>query len=123
MIKGQVNDALEVLVRLVIQGSSGRTREIEAVVDTGFNGFLTLAPALATELGLPLIDRILALLADGSEVRLNVHGVLVDWDGERRYVKADATGSRPLVGMGLLRGHSLYAEMMEGGRVVIEAQG
>lgn len=75
------------------------------------------------QLGLPFIDRIRVLLADGSEVRLNVYGVLVDWDGGLRYVKADATGKRPLVGMGLLRRHSLYAGVVEGGQVAIDVQG
>ena len=46
MIPGAVNGNLEATVRLVVRGSGGQEQEIEAVIDTGFNGFLTLSPAL-----------------------------------------------------------------------------
>ncbi len=122
MIQGRVNAGFEVMVRLVIRGTSGRAREVEAVIDTGFNGFLSLPPTLATELGLPLIERGQVLLADGSEVWLNVYAVFVEWDGRRRYVKADATGKIPMVGMSLLHRHNLYVEVVEGGMVAIDAR-
>ena len=54
MIEGAVNAAYEPVVTLAIHGPSGETTEIEAVVDTGFTGFLTVPPALAAELGLTL---------------------------------------------------------------------
>ena len=42
-----VNAALEAVLRLPDTGiRQGWTREIEAVVDTGYTGFLTLPPAL-----------------------------------------------------------------------------
>ena len=74
MIEGVVNSAFDAVVNLVIRGSSGRAREIEAVIDTGYNGFLTLPPALVSELGLPLVTRGTAFLADGEEVRFNRKG-------------------------------------------------
>ena len=55
MIPGVVNSNLEATVRLVVRGSGDREQEIEAVIDTGFNGFLTLSPALVRQLGLPHI--------------------------------------------------------------------
>ena len=122
MIEGRVSATFEAVVRLVIGGPSGRMREVEAVVDTGFNGFLTLPPALVKELGLPYVYQGEASLADGSQLRFDVHAVFVEWDGRRRYVKADATGNKPLVGMSLLHGHSLFVEVVEGGRVVIEGR-
>lgn len=122
MIQGRVNDGLEAVVGLVIRGSSGRAREIEAIVDTGFNGFLTLPPTLVAELDLPILRKGLGFLADGSEVRFNVHTVVVEWNARRRYIGADATGRRPLVGMQLLRGHSLNVEVDVEGRVVIDEQ-
>ena len=53
MIEGVVNADYEAIIPLRIQGPDGRTRDIEAVVDTGFTDFLTLPPALVDELGLP----------------------------------------------------------------------
>ena len=42
MIEGAVNANLEAVVTLSIQETPGQTWEVEAVVDTGFNGYLTL---------------------------------------------------------------------------------
>ena len=67
MIEGVVNAAYEPIVRLVVQGPAGQTSSIEAVIDTGFTGFLTVTPALATELRLDLRGTSRATLADGSE--------------------------------------------------------
>ena len=50
MIEGVVNAAYEPVVVLDVQGPSGQASEIEAIIDTGFTGFLTVTPALATEL-------------------------------------------------------------------------
>jgi predicted aspartyl protease len=52
VIKGVVNSAFDAVVNLVLRGPSGRAREIEAIIDTGYNGFLTLPPALVSEIGL-----------------------------------------------------------------------
>ena len=52
MIEGFVNANYEPVVTLSLQGPSGNARDIEAVVDTGFNGFLTLPPPLVAELEL-----------------------------------------------------------------------
>lgn len=123
MIEGKVNDALEVVVRLVVQGPTGRTREIEAVIDTGFNGFLTLPAALGEELGLTRFGSGTARLADGSVLRFDVHTVLVEWNGRMRFIKSYTTGNSPLIGMQLLHRHSIYADVVEGGRVAIDAQG
>ena len=43
--EGVVNAAYEPVVTLAVQGPAGQTRETEAVVDTGYNGFLTLPPS------------------------------------------------------------------------------
>ena len=61
-----------------------------------------------------------ALLANDAEVTFDVHDVTIMWDGKPRHIKADATGSTPLVGMLLLDRHSLNLEVERGGRVVIQ---
>jgi predicted aspartyl protease len=42
MIRGIVNARREAIVPLVVGNASGQRQVIDAVVDTGFNGFLTL---------------------------------------------------------------------------------
>ena len=122
MIQGVVNAAYEAVVALSLQGPAGQAQEVEAVVDTGYSGFLTLPSMLVTELGLPFAYIGRALLANDDEVSFDVHDVTVLWDGQPRHVKADATGSTPLVGMLLLDGHNLNIEVENRGRVVIQAK-
>jgi clan AA aspartic protease len=92
-------------------------------IDTGFNGFLTLPPALVIALGLIRRSRGRALLANGSEELFDIYGVTVLWDGQQRYVEADAVDTTPLVGMSLLDGYDLHIQVADGGQVVIQASG
>ncbi len=120
MIEGVVNSAYEPIVRLVVQGPAGLIREVEAVVDTGFNAFLSLPSSLVTELELPFVTRTSAFLADGTLARFNVYYVTVLWDGQPRQVYVHMSDTTPLVGMALLDSHSLYVEVEDRGRVIIE---
>ena len=119
---GAVNAHLEPIIRISLSGPAGQTREIDAVVDTGFNGFLALPPMLATDLGLPLIGDGEAVLADGREAVFDVHSVTVLWDGQPRAVEAGALGGDPLVGMALMEGRDLTIQVESGGRVAIQAR-
>ena len=116
-----MNAAYEAVITLAVRGPAGQRREIQAVVDTGFNGFFTLPPALVEELGLPFASIGRATLADGSEIAYDVYGVAVLWDGQPRYIDADIANTMPLVGMLLLDGHDLSIQVRDGGRVVIQA--
>ena len=121
MIEGVVNAAREAVVTLPLQGPAGQTLEIEAVVDTGFNRFLTLPQAVVTELGLAFAGVSRVVLADGSEVILPSYGVTVVWDGQMRDVVAYAADTTPLIGMALLDDRDLSIQVRTGGRVVIQA--
>jgi clan AA aspartic protease len=123
MITGTVNADYEAVIRLFVQGPSGTAHEVDAMIDTSFNGFLTLPPALVTTLGLMRRSRGRALLANGREELFDIYGVTVLWDGQQRYVEADAVDTTPLVGMSLLDGYDLYVQVVEGGQVVIQASG
>ena len=120
MIEGTVNARYEAVVPLHIQGSDGLLQEIEAVVDTGFGGFLTLPVALVAELDLPFANMGYVTLADDTVADLDIHHVAALWDGQSRNIEAYATGSAPLIGMMLLEGYSLRVNVKVGGRVVIE---
>ena len=120
MILGSVNDAYEAVISLIVQGPSGHSREVEAVIDTGFTGFLSLPSELATELGLPFLTYESALLADGSLVRFSVHDARTLWDGQSRRVYAHLSDTAPLIGMRMLDNHDLSIQVRDGGRVVIQ---
>ncbi len=120
MIEGAVNAAYEAVVPLTLRGQAGRVRDIEAVIDTGYNGFLTLPPMFVTELGLPFVTSGHAILADGGEATFDIHSVTVLLDGQPMEVDAYVSDTAPLVGMRLLDRHSLCVDVERGGRVVIE---
>ena len=122
MIQGVVNASHEAVVTLSLQGPDRQVQDIEAVVDTGYSGFLTMPATLVAELGLPFTYVGWAFLANDDEVAFDVHDVTVIWDGQPRHIKADATGSTPLMGMLLLDNHDLNIEVVNGGRVVIQAR-
>jgi len=123
MITGTVNADYEAVIRLQVQGPTGHAHDVDALIDTGFNGFLTLPPALVTALGLTRRSRGRAQLANGSEELFDIYGVTVLWDGQPRYVEADAVDTTPLVGMSLLDGYDLHIQVAAGGQVVIQASG
>ena len=122
MIEGVVNSAYEAVIDLILRGPAGQTREIKAVVDTGYTGFLALPTALVSELRLAYKSGGGAFLADGSEVSFGIYDGEVLWEGQPRHIEIDATGDTPLVGMLMLDSHSLYVEVEDGGRVVIQTR-
>lgn len=122
MIRGSVTPAYEAVIGLTLQAPAGATRDVEAVIDTGFNAFLSLPPDIVTELELPAVTTSSAILADGSEALFSVHEASVLWEGEPRRIYVHASDTTALVGMRLLDGHSLYVEVEDGGRVVIEGR-
>src|SRR5215210_147835 len=121
IITGTVNAYREAVVRVVVRGSQGQEQEIEAIIDTGFNGSLSLPPMLVAALGLPFRRRGRALLADGSEGLFDVHEATVVWDGQPRRVSTDTADTDPLVGMALLEGYELTVQAVDGGSVFIKA--
>lgn len=101
MIVGVVRGR-EALIRLTIRGLRGRQRVIEAVIDTGYTGWLTLSPTAIADLGLRWQSTGRGLLADGSVSTFDVYRAKVDWDGRPRSVLVGEFDTTPLVGMAML---------------------
>lgn len=121
MILGVVNIRREATIRLPVRDTTGREHEIEAILDTGFNGSLTLPPAMVNTLGLSWRTRSLVMLANGAEELCDIYAATVIWDGRLRDILVEEAETDPLVGMALLYGHDVRMQIVEGGNVVIEA--
>jgi clan AA aspartic protease len=121
MITGVVNANREATIRLLVRGPQGYQQEIEAIIDTGFTGFLTLPPPLVTTLGLAWLCRQPGILADGRVEYFDVYVATVIWDGQPRPVEIEAADTEPLVGMSLLEHYALRIDILHGGSVTITA--
>ena len=119
MIRGVVSKH-EGIVRLSVFGSRGQPEAVEAVVDTGYDGFLTLPPTMIRELELEWLSDGHAVLADGSECLFDVHEGEVLWDRRRVLIRIDASDATPLVGMRLLEGFELTMQIRPDGPVHIK---
>ena len=121
MITGTVNGRLEIVIRLPVRDPAGQEREVEAILDTGFTGSLTLPPSLIGSLGLPWRSRSSAILANGNVEQFDVYSATVIWDGVPRPILVQAIDNPALLGMALLVGYDLQARVIVGGKVQIEA--
>jgi len=110
----------EPLIRLTIRGFRGRQQEIEAVVDTGYTGWLTLPPTVIGTLNLRWQTFGRGTLADGSTSCFDVYKAKVEWDGRVRSVFVDEFDATPLVGMALLGSCELNMQVRARGKVTIE---
>src|SRR5260370_36279589 len=114
MMSGKVSASLEATLQVKVQGQKG-AQQVEAIIDTGFSGFLTLPSTVIAALGLTWICRHQGMLADGSIQILDVFEVSVLWDGQTRTVETAAMDAQPLAGMNLLHRHVLQIEVRIGG--------
>ncbi|MGI8502916.1 MAG: clan AA aspartic protease [Hassallia sp.] len=117
MITGIVNADFEPIIPLSVSGSDGKIYIQNAIVDTGFNGWLSLPSDLIAQLNLRWKRRGRAILGDGSECVFNVYEAVIVWDGVLLTIPVDEADSEPLVGMLLMEGYQLTVQVFEGGCV------
>ncbi len=121
MMLGIVNKNYEAIIRIAVGHGKGPKQMVDAVIDTGFTGFLSLPPSIITSLNLPWSFRDYGILGDGSEVIFDMYTATVIWDGQNKLVDVAASEADPLVGMSLLYGFKIQIEAVEGGTVTIES--
>jgi clan AA aspartic protease len=120
MMQGFVNQSCEAVLPIVIKHNT-ITELVDAVIDTGFSGFLTLPAEIIAALDLSWKGRDDATLGDGTRCIFDVYIATVIWDGQYREIDINESETNPLIGMKLLRGYDLRMRIIEGGTVVIEA--
>jgi clan AA aspartic protease len=121
MITGVVTVDREAIIRLTVHGPTSQVVDVEVIVDTGFDGWLSLPPTLIAQLGLPWRRRGRAILADGTTRDFDIYRGDVVWDGQPRQITIDEADTMPLVGMALLEDYELMMQVRPGGQVSIKA--
>jgi clan AA aspartic protease len=108
-VNGVVDDQRRALLRVPVSATrNGERRDLEAWIDTAFNGGLAIPRERIVELGLPKQSTAEAILADGRTVALETFGCFLDWFGktyETQVVASD--GEYPLLGTILLESRRL----------------
>lgn len=122
MMTGIVNSGLEATLCLLIHGINSQT-EVTAVVDTGYNGALSLPIALITSLGLNRLASRSVTLGDASRRVLDFYEAEVEWDGDRHSIPVLCVEGDPLIGTALLTGYKMEVDFIVGGMVNISAFG
>src|SRR5271156_1736645 len=98
MIIGVADADREAIIQLDVHGPALQVEVVDAIIDTGFDGWLSLPPALIGQLGLAWRRRGRALLADGTESVFDIYDGTVIWDGQPRHIAVDEADMIPLVG-------------------------
>jgi clan AA aspartic protease len=120
MMQGVVNLRREATLTVVVGNSNRQLQAINAVIDTGFSGFLSLPSEIIANLDLPWSASDIVALGDGSETLFDLYTGIVIWDGQYRDIYIAESETEPLLGMALLYSYRLQVDTIEGGLVTIE---
>lgn len=120
MISGRVSIYREAVVQIALHGAESQRADVESVVDTGFNGFLTLPRQIIDDLGFPFQTTSRAELADGTIVEVDYFLGSLEWHGRIREVPIMCSDGDVLIGMSLLYGNRVTIDVVRDGLVQID---
>ncbi|MEO0828419.1 MAG: clan AA aspartic protease [Cyanobacteria bacterium J06635_15] len=121
MIRGVVNARREATLSIVVGNANGKQQVTDAVIDTGYNGFLTLPSKIITALDLSWNASDILTLGDGSAAVFDLYAAIIHWDGQCREIDVAESETDPLIGMALLNGYRLQVDAIVGGIVRVES--
>ena len=108
------------MVAVDIMDDEGRRRSVEAILDTGFAGYMTLPPESIHQLGLPSVGQRTFELANGELFEFQVYLGPVSWHGRPSDALVLQSDSVPLLGMTLLWDSRVTMDAVNDGEVTIE---
>ena len=85
ILRGIVNTDCEARLRLRLRGFNGASADVEALIDTGYSGALSLPLQVASQLGLIPRRGGVIFLADGTSVNYVSFGVDVCHSTDSRF--------------------------------------
>ena len=118
MIEGIVDETGAVLVPLTVNGIEPNAI-VQALLDTVFNGTLTLPKAILAAMHAVQSGVAKSILADGSMIHLRTFFVDVGWHEGLQTIEVQESEGPILLGMNLLGGSRLIVDAVPHGRVEI----
>lgn len=97
MISGKVTSFREAVIPLQIREVASQFISLDAVIDTGYSGELTVTPEIVENLQLPFRENRSYELGNGELVEFAVHDAIVMWDGEEHEIGVLVTNGGVLV--------------------------
>ena len=113
MIEGNLDENLQLLLPLTILHKA-KTHNLSFLVDTGFNGYLSVSPELVQELNLAIVDVQRGITADGRVGFFERVDVCVIWNERPCVIRAQVL-DEALIGTRLLDGYDLSVRWEAGG--------
>lgn len=120
MIEGRVDSQGQAWIQLEMIDNRGHLHPVEVVVDTGFNGNLTLPLEIIDGLDLESDLQAPITLATGVQEEVSTWNGFVLWHNQPRLIQILETGGTPLLGMRLLENSQLTIRVRVDGEVLIE---
>ncbi len=118
MILGHVRDRFA-RITLLLPGLDGPL-SVEFLVDTGFDGDLSLPLSLISRMETSYAASRRVRLADGYESNQGYRQIMLSWDEDTIPIKVLIVETNPLIGVLLMENYLLQAEMQEEGEVSLE---
>jgi clan AA aspartic protease len=119
VIQGTRNPNREAIVSIAIRNDNSGEVTTEAVVDTGFNGYISLTREVIERLQLSPFSTAERLLADGTRAVTNLYIARIVWHGRELIVAAEDVEDTCLIGMELLLDNLATFDVRNGGPVTI----
>ncbi len=110
MLQGRLQEDGQAIVELEVVCRDESSRTVPAVIDTGFNGQVSLSRQMVSKLDLSLIyeGTIEVELAGGNVIEENIYSGTVRFDGQEVVAEILLTGAADnFIGTGLLTGKAL----------------
>lgn len=107
MIRGRVDDQRRAWITLDVGHGDDTRQPVAAIVDTGFDSYLTMPPGIIRRLGLEMDRQTTVILATGVRRRVNVWSGYIRWHDRLRPIEVLEAQGEPLAGMRLLEGSQL----------------
>ena len=120
MIRGRVTADITPIIRLEVLDGLGRSMPVAAVLDTGFNGDVSLPIPTIRSLQLRPMGQRRFTLADGEVSVMNTYLGRFNWHEEPLEVVVVDSQGTAMVGMNLLWGSRITIEALDDGDILIE---
>ncbi len=119
MIRGAVNLMRRPSITIALIGGTGQPWPIEAHLDTGFSGGLTLPKSAIERLELEFSGSTTYRTGNSVMTPFNSYEATIQWHNSIRNITVLESENFPLVGVGLLWGNNLSIDFRHGGDVII----